>query len=132
MIFKEKTLNNIVVMGRNTFESIGCKPLPNRDNIIISSTLNNKADKSYVVFNDIKDVLKLKTNKDIYIIGGKSIYEYFIDFYDELHISLIKDEHTKNYDVNQAVKLNLPLNKFKLISSQEHELFFINVYKRLP
>jgi dihydrofolate reductase len=33
ILFKELTVNNVVIMGRNTFESIG-KPLPNRINIV--------------------------------------------------------------------------------------------------
>ena len=41
-IFKKITENNIVVMGRNTWESLPPekKPLPNRINIIVSKTLN--------------------------------------------------------------------------------------------
>lgn len=35
--FKEVTKGSVVIMGRNTWESLGCKPLPGRINIIISS-----------------------------------------------------------------------------------------------
>ena len=34
--FKDLTLGNVVIMGRKTFESIG-KPLPSRDNIVVTS-----------------------------------------------------------------------------------------------
>ena len=37
--FKEYTTNKIIVMGRKTYESIG-RPLPNRENLIVSNTLN--------------------------------------------------------------------------------------------
>ena len=34
--FKEITIGNVVIMGRKTYESIG-KPLPSRDNIVVTS-----------------------------------------------------------------------------------------------
>jgi len=44
--FKEKTLDHIVLMGSNTYRSLG-KNLSNRINIVISSQLNPKADFTY-------------------------------------------------------------------------------------
>ena len=38
--FKALTTGNIVIMGKNTFESIG-HPLPDRENFVISSTMTN-------------------------------------------------------------------------------------------
>lgn len=132
-IFKQKTINNIVVMGRKTFESLNFKPLPNRENIIISKTLHNPPDNSYTIFKNIEKVLNIENNqKNVFIIGGKQIYEYFNNHYEELHLTIIKSEFTKNYDINKSVKLNINLNNFKIISSQEFDKFHINVYKRLP
>jgi dihydrofolate reductase len=42
--FKSLTINNIVIMGRKTYESLGSKPLPNRINIILTNDKNYKAD----------------------------------------------------------------------------------------
>ncbi len=131
-IFKQKTINNTVIMGKNTFKSLNYKPLPNRNNIIISKSLNTPENNSYTVFNNINKVFDLKNDQEIYIIGGKQIYEYFEDYYDELHLTIIKDEFTKEYDNNYSIKLNIDLNKFKLISSQNFEEFHICIYKRLP
>ena len=131
-IFKEKTLNHTVVMGRNTFESLNFKPLPNRNNIIVSSSLENPKDNSYKVINDIDKIFEFEKNEDIFITGGKKIYEYFSDYYNELHLTIVKNEFTENYDVNKSVKLNLDLNKFNLISSQIFKQFHLCIYKRLP
>ena len=38
--FKILTTNNTVVMGRNTWESLPIKPLPNRENIVLTTTEN--------------------------------------------------------------------------------------------
>lgn len=130
-IFKEKTVNNIVVMGRKTFDSLNNKPLPNRENIVISQNLHNPKDKSYTVFNNINDVLKLNTSKDIFIIGGSKIYNHFTNFYDEIHLTIIKDEYTKTYPINESIKLNIRLDNFKLIKQKEYDMFFINIYKKI-
>jgi dihydrofolate reductase len=41
--FKFLTTNNVVIMGRKTFESMGSKPLPNRTNIVISHNAQTRA-----------------------------------------------------------------------------------------
>lgn len=131
-IFKHKTINNTIVMGRKTFESLKFKPLPNRKNIIISKTLSNPIDNSYIIFHNINEVFKINNQKNIFIIGGKQIYEYFNNYYEELHLTIVKDNFTKNYNINKSIKLSINLNNFKIISSQEFDKFHINVYKRLP
>ena len=82
-IFREKTLNRTVVMGRKTFESIG-KPLPNRKNIIISSTAKNiPGVQIYKTPDDIP------LNEETYIIGGAEIYRYFLPRAKKIYYSLI-------------------------------------------
>ena len=36
--FKKRTMGKSIIMGRKTFESIGARPLPGRQNIVVSST----------------------------------------------------------------------------------------------
>ena len=129
-IFKEKTLNNIVVMGRKTFESLNSSPLPNRQNIIISTTLENPRDNSYEVIRDINGILNLSKNKNVFIIGGKQLYEYFNPYYDEIHLTYVKDKFTKSYNKNSSIKLNINLHNFILSSSEDFEKFYINIYKK--
>ena len=88
--FKRKTTkgdNNIVVMGRNTWDSLPIKPLPKRKNIIISSSLSKDeiqlSYKNTIVqsdFDELNDTLNILLNKKekIWLIGGKSIYDYYI------------------------------------------------------
>ena len=80
--FKQKTLNNIVVMGRKTFESLpNKKPLKNRTNIIITKNKDYKIDGAKIV-HEIYDVLNLAKNsdKEIFIIGGEMIYNLFLPY----------------------------------------------------
>jgi dihydrofolate reductase len=70
-LFKKRTLGHSVIMGRNTFESIG-KPLPERENIVITSRPLSGA---YAVSNLEEAVSKAQeSNKEIFIIGGTSVY----------------------------------------------------------
>jgi dihydrofolate reductase len=85
-------------MGRKTFETFGNKPLPDRDNIIISSTLVEKKG-YYKVYKSIPLFLEDRRNEkkqDVYFIGGKEIYEYAMK---NLDITFIyKTVIHKNYE----------------------------------
>ena len=65
--FKKITSGHIVVMGYNTFLSIG-KPLPNRRNIILSKTLVEGVE-SYASIEDMKNHLESEHIDQIFIIG---------------------------------------------------------------
>lgn len=93
-LFKEITDDSIVIMGRKTFQSIG-KPLPNRINFILSKDVNFFHENTSI-FNCPDSVLEKAlalqkiNDKKIFIIGGKTIYEYFLPLVSELHFSYIK------------------------------------------
>ena len=79
---------NAIVMGKNTWTSIGEKPLPKRDNIILSSSINidnlyySSNNDPVMVFRNIQTMkiwLSERNYKDVWIIGGESIYKEFID-----------------------------------------------------
>ncbi|MEJ7848133.1 MAG: dihydrofolate reductase [Pyrinomonadaceae bacterium] len=76
--FKETTTGNSVVMGYNTWQSIG-KPLPNRLNIVLSRSRNIENQPNVVVLRSVEDALTLSKylNCDLFIIGGANTYENF-------------------------------------------------------
>lgn len=70
--FREKTTNNIVVMGYNTWLSLNEKKLPNRENIVLTDEIIPNVITSndiFKVINSYKD-----DDRDIYIIGGAYVY----------------------------------------------------------
>lgn len=74
--FKETTKNHSVIMGRKNYESIPHKfrPLPNRQNIIVTRQPDYQA-KGCVVVNSIEEGIELANrNGAVYIIGGGQIY----------------------------------------------------------
>jgi dihydrofolate reductase len=100
--FKEITTGKTVIMGLVTYKSIG-KALPNRNNIVMSFN-KIKLDDAEVAtsVNEALEIAK-KHKKDIFIIGGASIYKVFLPIADKLYISHIKkdyegDVYFPNYD----------------------------------
>ena len=81
--------NNAIIMGRNTFESIG-KTLPKRTNIILSKTLTSN--EKYLIFENIIDSLsycKSQNFDEVFIIGGESIYNQTIHLVDSIYVTEI-------------------------------------------
>ena len=82
--FKEITLNHTVIMGKNTYLSIG-RPLPNRTNIVLSSSLED--DKVIVckTLDEIKNYIN--EDEEVFIIGGYSIYKTFLPLANKLYLT---------------------------------------------
>lgn len=118
--FRESTINQIVVMGRKTFESIG-KALSNRKNIVLTKNTNYFAEE-IEVFHSVQAVLKKYANNDLYIIGGKEIYKIFFALADELIISELKT----SYDCDTF--LNFDLSKFELLRTKDFDQFSVKYF----
>ena len=88
--FKKYTTGKIIVMGRKTFESIG-RPLPNRDNFVISSTLNSVDGVS--IFSSLDDALAAanaqNTHDEIAIIGGGYLFRDSINIFNKLVLTRV-------------------------------------------
>lgn len=132
--FKELTTNNIVVMGRTTYEEIG-KPLPNRVNVIISSRMYQFKDEYSGLFiykyiseflDDYKNSNGLLSkfigksvkefhNKNIYAIGGKNIFTYFLNIVDIVYATQIYGDFNGDVffpDISNNFKLKEESNLF--------------------
>lgn len=85
--FKSLTMGKPIIMGRNTFESIG-KPLPGRKNIILSRqpiTLDG-----VIIVNSLSAALELTKDQDeVMVIGGVSVYEQAIEYAQRIYLTLI-------------------------------------------
>lgn len=89
--FKEKTLNQNIVMGYNTFVSLG-RILPNRKHIVLSFE-KVRLPLEVIQFNNLEDLNNYINDKDVFIIGGASMYKQFIDKADRLYLTEIDDTH---------------------------------------
>ena len=91
-LFKEITMRGDIVSGRKTYETIPRRPLPGRRNIVLTSDENYVAPGATVVHSkeEILDIAK-KDGKDLYIIGGSSLFVMFEAEVDELYRTVIHD-----------------------------------------
>jgi len=88
--FRDITTGNVVIMGRKTFDSIG-KPLPNRQNIVISHNLQNIP--GVQIAHNLEQAYELsKPGLDIYVIGGGQIFEQSIGGIDKILVTEIDGE----------------------------------------
>ncbi len=87
--FKKITMGHPIIMGRKTFESIG-KPLPGRQNIVISRNASFRADGVAVVHSLVEALAACPPGtNEAFVIGGASIYEAALPKADRLYLTLI-------------------------------------------
>ncbi len=111
--FKEKTMNQTIVMGYNTFVSLG-RILPNRKHVVLTFE-KIRLPLDVIQFNNLEDLNNYIKDKDVFIIGGASMYKQFIDKADRLYLTEIDDTHEAdvyfpNFDKNLFNKKILGTN----------------------
>ena len=91
--FKKITTGHHILMGRNTFESIG-RPLPNRTTIIITRNESYFKD-GCLIANSLEQALEMsKDEENVFVIGGAQVYQYAMEhnLVDTLDITLVHHE----------------------------------------
>jgi dihydrofolate reductase len=113
--FKEHTNNSTIVMGRKTWESLPVKPLPNRENIVVTSDLIKGPDVVVDMRSFYKILPQIKFQKDVWIIGGAQLIEHCLDIIDEFYLSRIQCI----YDCDTFLPADLIMDKFNLYDAEE-------------
>jgi len=93
-MFKRTTSGHPIVMGRKTWDSLGkYKPLPNRQNIVITRD-SSWSDEGATVIHSPLELGGLELlNQQVYIIGGAQIYNVFLPYLDEIIVSHVFADH---------------------------------------
>ena len=92
--FKKHTINKPIIMGRNTFDSIG-RALPERDNIVLSRTQQLSHDQIFLANNKsdalrmAEDFAKSRGSEEIMIVGGEQIYRMFFGDVSRIYVTLV-------------------------------------------
>jgi dihydrofolate reductase len=135
--FKEITFGNIVVMGRKTFESLPGGALAGRINVVLSRSMREdevkikdevkvkgldsgtpprmtvERDFSEMISNLTK--LQIETGKDIFFIGGGSIYQECLPYIGRAYVTKIDEE----FDADTFFPNLDTADEFKLSSEAE-------------
>ena len=114
--FKDKTLNNIVIMGRKTWEDpFMPTPLKFRINVLVTNknpSLFNGVDYFFSgnIKSKIKDIQNKYVNKDVFIIGGSEIIKSTIEIIEEFYLTRIYGD----YDCEKFINISIIENNMKL------------------
>ncbi|MCB2314085.1 dihydrofolate reductase [Clostridium tagluense] len=125
--FKEKTIGKVIVMGRNTLESLpDKKPLEQRVNIVLTKNRSYNCEGVILCYSleELFKELKKYNEKDVFIIGGQSIYAQLMPHCDKAYITKIYKEYVHN-----KVLANLDNNnQWQKISTSEKQQFKEDIY----
>jgi len=92
-LFKKITEGNTVVAGRKTFESFKVRPLPNRNNIVLSR--GNFSFEGVVVCKSLEEGIAEARSygREIFVAGGASVYSLALPLATRLYISHVKRQY---------------------------------------
>ena len=119
--FSTYTQNKAIVMGRKTYESIG-RPLPNRKNIVLSSTL--KAQEGIEIVSSLDQGIQVASqwnidnakSEEIVLIGGGYVFEESKDMVNKLVLTRVECEI-----VGDVFYPQINLDYWKKVSSEAFE-----------
>jgi dihydrofolate reductase len=85
--FKKLTTGNAVIMGKKTWESLPKKPLPGRKNIVLTDVPGEQFTDATAAYSIREAIEKCGDAKEVFIIGGGSIYRQFMPLASRLYIT---------------------------------------------
>jgi dihydrofolate reductase len=74
-------------MGKKTWESLPRKPLPGRKNIVLTDNASESIENAVTAYSIEDAISKCKSDGEIFIIGGGSVYRQFMPIADRLYIT---------------------------------------------
>ena len=126
--FKNYTMGKVIVMGANTFSSIGSRALPGRKNIVVTS--QNLHCLSAIAAPNIEQALSLEHCYDeIVVIGGASVYQQTIDFADKLVITHVEAEFTADTFFPKIDMMQWKINSSICSSDENYNYSFVEYLK---
>lgn len=126
--FKKLTTGHVVIMGRKTFESIGCKPLSNRPTVVVTSDRQFAAPGAHVAGSldaALRQACEITGDpeRELFILGGSQVFREALPIADRLYVTVVHahiegDTYFPEYDLNQ----------WKLTSHERREADHENAY----
>lgn len=117
--FKEKTIGNVVIMGRKTLESLpGGKPLPDRRTVVLTRNKEYIAQGCSICVGEEELLKKISDmeEEEIFVAGGSQIYDLLLEKCNEIFVTKIEkdlaaDKYFNNLDENPNFRLAWQSNK---------------------
>lgn len=131
--FKKVTSGHHILMGRNTFESIG-KPLPNRTSVIITRN-NEYVKEGCLIANSVEEAIDLVDEKSAFIIGGAQIYKEVLvkNLADRLDITIVHHSFEADVffpEIDTDIWKEVAREDFKADEKNKYDYSFVSYIKR--
>ncbi len=125
--FKRTTMGHPLIMGRIVFEELNEKPLPGRENIVLSRTKNYD---HVPTFSSFDDAMKYVSDEElVFLIGGGEVYRQFLDQVDKLFVTEIHESFEGDtYFPEYRDEID---TTWKEIKREDHDELSFVVYDRI-
>jgi len=126
-MFRQETTGKVVVLGRKTLETFpNGLPLPKRTNIILSTKADYEVKDAIVVHSveELLDKVKEYDTRDVYIIGGETVYRQMLPYVDTVHVTKIDrayeaDAYFPNLDADED---------WEITAESDEQVYFDTTY----
>lgn len=127
--FKENTTGGVVAMGKATWDSLPTKPLPNRNNVVITSSEKDKdGPYHFLTFNKAKSYLvSMSQIQNVWVIGGAKLVEGLLPIIDEIWLSRIQG----SYNCDTFLPATLIEETLSLTSSGLQNDIYVDIWSRV-
>lgn len=122
--FKQVTMGYSIVMGRKTFESFPRRPLPGRQNIVITRNAGWQYP-GVTVVHSVEEAIAAAETNTVYIIGGAQVYELALPLVEVLHLTVI---HAR-WASADAFFPALDMSEWQEVSREHHQSDHRNAYE---
>ena len=122
--FKEVTMGSSIIMGRKTFESFPRRPLPGRQNIVITRNAAWQYP-GVTVVHSVEEAIAAAETDTVFVIGGADVYEQTLPLVEVLHLTLI---HARWASADVFFPA-LDMNEWQEVSREHHESDHRNAYE---
>ena len=122
--FKEVTMGHSIIMGRKTFESFPRRPLPGRQNIVITRNTGWQYP-DVTVAHSLEEAIAAAQTDIVFIIGGAQVYEQALPLVDVLHLTVI---HAR-WATADAFFPAIDMKEWQEVSREHHESDHSNAYE---
>ncbi len=112
--FKRITTGHTLIMGKNTFESLPVRPLPNRTSIVLSDIPGDRIEGCIMAYS-LEEAIEKCPEDECFVIGGGMVYRQFLPIADKLYITWVH----RVFDADTFFP-EMNMDDWELIESKKH------------
>lgn len=126
-MFRNETIGKVVVLGRKTMDTFpGGLPLAGRTNIVLTRNPEYQV-KDAIVVHSVEELLAELKNydtKDVYVIGGDSVYSQLLPYCDTAHVTKID----RSYEADTYFPNLDASGEWEITAERDEQSYFDTTY----